>query len=1065
MRKFFTLTLVFLAMMFGANAQYLLQEGFETGTLPTGWTTIDNDGDTYNWDPAYLYGQTGYAHTGDGMISSASYASAALTPDNWLITPAVTLSANATLTFWVCAQDASWAGEHYGVYISTTGTAISNFTLLFEETMDANGGARTQGAWKQKTVNLASYTGQTIYIAFRHFNCTDMFHLNLDDVAIFAQPTTPTVIAGNHSVDFGTTAIGNNKDATVDITTYNLTAAVTATTAAPFSVSADGTTYGATASVASTGGTLYLRYSPTAAGNHTGNVVLTSTGANNDTIAMTGSAIECSTTLPYSYNFDNEGANLCWEIIDANNDGSTFAFSPDDSLAYYTYNSSNDADDWLISPVFTLTGAQFGYFDYAAYSASYPERFQVFAIDANNNQTALTNAVEVTSTAFQTQVLDLTSLTGNYRIGIHCISDADEWRLMITNFNVNNNIPTTSVTVSESALDFSTIAMGTTSNPQAVILSTVNVNEAFTVTVTAPYEVSLDGTNYAATQTIPANAAMTTNDSIFVRFAPTTVGTFNQNMTINSTNHNETVALTGASADCSNGITTFPFLYDFNTGIYPPICWGYNDADNYGQATVDEDAGDYALVISDIDMLTTPEITSTNPMVLMFDYRTYLGDNYDDQPTAFRVGYSTTNNNASSFTWQTVTVTAYPDGDAIFDNYTAELPANTKYVAIDVTTFATYLYYGIFELSDVLYIDNFRLLTDATLMVSTENMDFGSMIMGSDPIVKTANVTGALLTNNITVNAPANFEVSANGSSYAATASLPQAGGTLYVRYNPTATGNHSGNVTLTSGSASKTIAVFGSAIDCSAPQALPFFEGFENETPECWAILDADGDGYSWEDAGMEAYEGDGCFSSASYINDVGALQPDNWLITPALSIPANGAKLSFYVVAQDASWANEHYGVYVSTTGINPSNFTLLYEEDLDENGGSRDQGTWKQKNVNLPYGGQTIHLAIRHFNCTDNFWMNIDNFSVTPGVGVDNHGLNTKVYPNPANNVLNINANCNINNVEVYNMMGQLVGSYDANDVNTQINTTRFANGVYTVKISTENGTSTQKFTVAR
>jgi hypothetical protein len=46
-----------------------------------------------------------------------------------------------------------------------------------------------------------------------------------------------------------------------------------------------------------------------------------------------------------------------------------------------------------------------------------------------------------------------------------------------------------------------------------------------------------------------------------------------------------------------------------------------------------------------------------------------------------------------------------------------------------------------------------------------------------------------------------------------------------------------------------------------------------------------------------------------------------------------------------------------------------------------------------------------------------------------------------------------------------MGQMVGMYEANDVNTQINTSNFANGVYMVKINTENGTSTKKFTVAR
>ena len=170
---------------FIAASSVIIQEGFDNATVPTGWTAIDADGDGHNWGEAGDLYQGFAGHTGLG-ISSASYISnvGALTPDNWLITPAISLTNNSTLTFWVAAQDASWADEHYGVYISTTGTSTSNFTLLFEEDMDANGGSRTQGQWKQKIVNLSAYTGQTVYIAFRHFGCTDQFWLNLDDVII-----------------------------------------------------------------------------------------------------------------------------------------------------------------------------------------------------------------------------------------------------------------------------------------------------------------------------------------------------------------------------------------------------------------------------------------------------------------------------------------------------------------------------------------------------------------------------------------------------------------------------------------------------------------------------------------------------------------------------------------------------------------------------------------------------------------------------------------------------------------------------------------------------------------
>ena len=50
MKKILSLIVVFLTLIFGGNAQYLLQEGFETGILSTGWITVDADGDGYNWE-------------------------------------------------------------------------------------------------------------------------------------------------------------------------------------------------------------------------------------------------------------------------------------------------------------------------------------------------------------------------------------------------------------------------------------------------------------------------------------------------------------------------------------------------------------------------------------------------------------------------------------------------------------------------------------------------------------------------------------------------------------------------------------------------------------------------------------------------------------------------------------------------------------------------------------------------------------------------------------------------------------------------------------------------------
>lgn len=159
--------------------------GFE-GTMD-GWTTIDADGDGRNWQLASVL-MSGYsisAHGGSDMLSSESYnksTATALTPDNWLVSPQVTLG--GTFTMYACAQDANYAAEHFGIFVSTgSNTNTGSFVKLGEWTLTAKG-ARAQGSWNQYTVDLSAYAGQTGHIAVRHFNCTDQFYLNVDDFTL-----------------------------------------------------------------------------------------------------------------------------------------------------------------------------------------------------------------------------------------------------------------------------------------------------------------------------------------------------------------------------------------------------------------------------------------------------------------------------------------------------------------------------------------------------------------------------------------------------------------------------------------------------------------------------------------------------------------------------------------------------------------------------------------------------------------------------------------------------------------------------------------------------------------
>lgn len=150
-------------------------EGFEGGALPSCWTSIDADGDADVW----TFESTGYApHNGSFSAVSASYNSVALTPDNYLVTPKMAInSADLKLHFFAAAQDIDWAAEHYSVMVSTTGTATTDFTEIFNETL-------SDTAYHQITLPLTAYNGQQIYVAFRHWNVTNMFTMKIDDISI-----------------------------------------------------------------------------------------------------------------------------------------------------------------------------------------------------------------------------------------------------------------------------------------------------------------------------------------------------------------------------------------------------------------------------------------------------------------------------------------------------------------------------------------------------------------------------------------------------------------------------------------------------------------------------------------------------------------------------------------------------------------------------------------------------------------------------------------------------------------------------------------------------------------
>lgn len=157
-------------------------------------------------------------------------------------------------------------------------------------------------------------------------------------------------------------------------------------------------------------------------------------------------------------------------------------------------------------------------------------------------------------------------------------------------------------------------------------------------------------------------------------------------------------------------------------------------------------------------------------------------------------------------------------------------------------------------------------------------------------------------------------------------------------------------------------------------PDAENYFCDFEDASE--WGIFDKDGDGNYWgyRSAGYDGY----CVTSASWTSSAGALNPDNWLVSPEVAL--NGI-VRFVAWGQDPNYAAEVIRVYVTT---NPD-----YETTDDFVALSDDITVAALDSANIgnntyifdlsEYAGQTGCIAIRHYNISDMFMVNVDNFYV--------------------------------------------------------------------------------------
>ena len=957
---------------------------FENGTMQ-GWTTIDADGDGYDWTlSTTLPGH----NASSGCVFSNSFVNyfGPVNPNNYLVSP--TKAAYSQVTFYACAQDSDHPEEHFGVAVSTgSNTNAADFTTIKEWTMTAkgtglptqgrDGQTRAEGAWYEYTADLSAYAGQEIWVAIRHFNCTDQFILKVDDITLTTggggptPPTPPTpgptgsgiseIIWSNmiekdmESTMTFNVALNNGQSplgamVTVVNANENYTATVDENGMAELVVRKG---VNDTITVSLAGYESFVDVEFIDADEYEYDVVLQEIIAPVEGlyVSPTGWAMwegETPGSGPVpptpgtnnSFTEDFENGLNGWTVLKVNADGGEWLHSDQNPGGYnYTththggtgfamcysfvdYVGSFNTNSYLITPqkYGIVNGSTLSFWADNA-NDDYPENFSVCVATADNPTAAdfthvWTGAAK--GAGVKTEMRHVNGRYDNWRLHTIDLSAYAGQNVYIAFHDVNND-------VYEIWIDDVELTPGRGDRAPLsykVMLDGKYVGESYELFYQVPVEDMVEGSEHVVSVAPLYASGMGAWMEYTWTYTP--CNNFDGVTSFNSTVDNNKVTLTWTMP---NGPTPPPTPGEGQ--------WYYYD-NGVNVDAIGTGGGEFWWgVMFPAGSYTGNAVTK----VAAFDYMAMAGDVtiYNDGTTSPATAVGTAN----------VTFTGTNDF--------AEVEFATP-VTIDPTKNLWVVYHNASGAAfPAAVCDN---TGDANgRWVSLDGSDWGDMVSYG-------------INNTFMVRA----YVAQGAKGEVVEISVPQA-----------------------TGISGGTLANAGVAKTSPARSNRDNHYSFEGSL-EGWTTIDADGDGNNWMLGSVlmagyliPAHDGEDCISSASYKNM--PLTPDNYIVSPQ----GQYSSINFWACAQDPSYPAEHFGVAVSTTGNTSGNdFTTIQEWTMTAkeagntgNYASRSregkEGTWYEYTVDLgAYAGQDIYVAIRHFNCSDMFYINVDDVTLTTGGG---------------------------------------------------------------------------------
>jgi hypothetical protein len=231
------------------------------------------------------------------------------------------------------------------------------------------------------------------------------------------------------------------------------------------------------------------------------------------------------------------------------------------------------------------------------------------------------------------------------------------------------------------------------------------------------------------------------------------------------------------------------------------------------------------------------------------------------------------------------------------------------------------------------------------------------------------------------------------------------------------------------------------------------------------FAAIDADGDTQNWgvydmTGAGFGVIDAQGSvLGSRSWVT-AGPLTPDNWIFSEVVDLTAVSGTIGLNWKCGSpettaSGWHEEYFSVYVmdGVANFNPVTATPIYSGVLP--GG--EQMYFYQHNISNMAGVDSLIIAFRHHNCTDENFLFLDDINVTQGLGLeDMNNFSMNVFPNPATDVLNFKSEEMINTVSIIGLDGKVYAHNDGLNTNNYVlSVASLSSGMYVYEVISSNG----------